>query len=224
VTPFDDVRGRIGAGGRRRVPDVPDLDYSPETWVAIGTLVLAGVTLALAIATAAQVKLSRRALEGSVRPLLVDIPIGEDDAEPDVVSDDEGAVEIEARLRNGGTGLATIVGGPTLAWDAFPPVWGGVAQQLVVLPGETVRLTFRRSFGSAQSANEVALAATNFAFDVEYADVNGKQRTRTRAFVVQHPDEQSEVDLYVDRLEVSKRRLWWWRKPVTLTGRFTTSR
>lgn len=52
-----------------------DLDYSPETWVAIGTLALGFVTLLLAVTTALQVRLSRRALEGSERPLLVDIPM-----------------------------------------------------------------------------------------------------------------------------------------------------
>jgi hypothetical protein len=203
---------------------VPDLDYTPETWVAVGTLALAAVTLVLAIATATQVKLSRRALEASVRPLLVDIPIGDDDAEPDAVSDDDGIVEIEAHLRNGGTGLANDRGGTTLIWDAFATGWSGVAQRLVVLPAEKVRFTFRQSFGSAQSANQIALTATDFAFEVEYADVNGKQRTHSTAYVVQHPDEQSEIDLYVDRLDVSKRRLWWWRKPVTLTGRSSASR
>jgi hypothetical protein len=168
------------------------------------------------------VRLSRRALEASVRPLLVDIPIGED-GEPDAVSDDHGVTEIEVHLRNGGTGLAMIVGGPRLIWDAFPCGWSGVAQQLVVLPGENVRFTFRQSFGSAQSANDVALQVAEFAFEVEYTDVNGQQRSRTRAYVVKHPDEESTVDLYVDRIDVSRRRLWW-RKPVTLTDRSGTSR
>jgi hypothetical protein len=33
-----------------------------------------------------------------------------------------------------------------------------------------------------------------------------------------------DVDLYVDRVDISKRRLWWWRKPVTLTCRSTPPR
>jgi hypothetical protein len=201
---------------------LPDFDYSPETWVAIGTLALACVTMLLAVATTVQVRLSRRAFEASVRPLLVDIPIGED-GEPDAVSDEDGVADIEVHLRNGGTGLAMIAEGPRLIWDAFPTGWSGVAQQLVVLPGEKVRFTFRQSFGSVQSANEVALAADDFAFEVEYTDVNGKQRSRTRAYIVQHPDEQSEIDLYVDRIDVSRRRVWW-RKPVMLTGRSAASR
>jgi hypothetical protein len=155
--------------------------------------------------------------------LLVDIPIG-GDGEPDAVSDDQGVVDIEVHLRNGGTGLAMIAGGPRIIWDAFPSGWSGVAQQLVVLPNENVRFTFRQSFGNPQSANEVALAVKDFAFAVEYTDVNGKQRTQTTAYVVQHPDDQSDVDSYVDRVDISKRRLWWWRKPVTLTGRSTPPR
>lgn len=79
-----------------------------------------------------------------------------------------------------------IAGGPRLLWDAFPRGWSGVAQQLVVLPGESVRFTFRQSFGSPQSANDVALADKDFSFEVDYTDVNGKQRARTRADVVEH--------------------------------------
>jgi len=192
-------------------------DWQPETWVAIGTLGLAAVTLVLAVATAAQVRMSRRAFEASVRPLLVDIPVGED-GEPDAVSDEHGVTDIEVHLRNGGAGLALIAEGPRLIWDAFPTGWNGVAQQLVILPGEDVRVTFRRSFGTARSANEVALAPNNFAFEVDYTDVNGKQKSRTRAYVVEHPDKDTTIDLFVDRIEISRRRLWW-RKPVTLTGR-----
>jgi hypothetical protein len=193
-------------------------DWEPDTWVAIGTISLAAVTLLLAVATTAQVRMSRRALEASVRPLLIDIPIGKD-GEPDAVSDENGVTDIEVYLRNGGAGLALIAEGPRLIWDAFSTGWSGVAQQLVVLPGEDVRFTFRQSFGSAQAANDVALAAKNFAFEVDCTDVNGKQKTRTRAYVVEHPEEDSTLDLYVDKIEISRRRLWWWRKPVTLTGR-----
>jgi hypothetical protein len=119
-----------------------------------------------------------------------------------------------------GRDLALIAEGPKLIWNEFPAGWTGVAQQLVVLPSEDVRLTFRQSFGSAQSANEVALAVKNFAFAIEYTDVNGNQRTRTKAYVVEHPDEDSQVDLFVDRIEISRRRLWW-RKPARLAGRST---
>ena len=193
--------------------------WEANTWVAIGTIVLAAVTLLLALAATAQVRMSRRALEASVRPLLVDIPIG-GDGEPDAVSDDGGVTEIEVHLRNGGAGLALIAEGPRLIWDAFPTGWSGVAQQLVVLPGEEARFTFRQTFGSAKAANDVALAVANFAFEIAYSDGNGKQKARTRAYVVKHADEDSTVDLFIDRIDISHRRLWW-RKPVSLTGRST---
>jgi hypothetical protein len=105
-------------------------------------------------------------------------------------------------------------------WEEFPTGWTGVAQQLVVLPGEEVRMTFRQSFGNPQSANEVALAAKRFAFAIDYTDVNRIQKTRTKAYVIEHPDEDSTIDLFVDRIEISRRRFWRW-KATTLAGRST---
>jgi hypothetical protein len=188
------------------LPSLPD--SHADAWVAIGTLALAAVTLILALISAAQVRTSRRALQASLRPLLVDVPLGGDqDAEVDITSDEKGLVEVEMRLRNAGTGLALIVGGPRLRWAAFPSGWTGVSQQLVVVAGEPVRLTFRRAFGNAQSAHDAVGAAQAFSAEVEYTDVNGKQWTRTTAYVISHPDEDSLVDMFVDRVELFDRSI-----------------
>jgi hypothetical protein len=81
-------------------------DWEPDSWVAVGTISLAVVTLLLAAATTAQARLSRRVLQASLRPLLVDVPVS-DDGEPFAVSDENGVTEIEVTLRNGGTGFGT---------------------------------------------------------------------------------------------------------------------
>jgi hypothetical protein len=156
-----------------------------------------------------QVFTSRRALQATLRPLLVDVPIGDDvDAEADISFDEEGVVEVEVPLRNAGSGLALIVGGPTLHWqeEHVPTSLGGVSQQTAVAPGERVRLTFRTRFPTAETAQLAVLSADKFEVDLAYTDVNGKQRTRTKAYVIEHPDEDSDIDHVVDRVDLFRGR------------------
>jgi hypothetical protein len=65
-------------------------------------------------------------------------------------------------------------------------------------------VTFRVPFDDQAAAitaidevrrNELAAA-------IEYTDVRGKQRGRTRFWVMKHPDEESQIEYVVDRIEL----------------------
>lgn len=203
-----------------------------ESGVATATIALACVTLLLAFAAGWQAWLSRRALQAGLRPLLVDLPVGifvqdqqigenvhmhSDEGEVDLWPEDNGSLQIRIPLRNAGAGIALIVS-LTLGWDSGGD-WRAAARHTAIPSGETTYVDAVVAFPDRNAALAAmdGLQPDQLSIEVGYTDINAKQRGRTRAWVMKHPDPDSHLDYIVDRIELFKGRKL--RPFASLSGR-----
>jgi hypothetical protein len=169
---------------------------------ALGTALLAAATFVLARRTGEQSRTATAALEAQVRPLLIDVAPGSDgDHEAPlypngergekwkrgyaVVTFDGGRGYVSVPLRNIGPGPAHILGARLEATHASgPPLELWMATKQFVPSGEVVRVSLllgndaRHLQGAFVDA--VRQRGSGLTLVVEYADVGGGQRTRSR--------------------------------------------
>jgi hypothetical protein len=190
---------------------------SSDAWVAGGTLALAAVTLVLACVAGWQAWLSRKALQASLRPVLVEVPIGifvEDEkinentrafgdaGAVDIWPGEDGVLEIRTPFRNTGAAIA-LVKSLKLGW-AEAQSWRATASHTAVPAGETTIVTVTVPF----EAQDAAIAATadlqpdSLYIEIGYTDINAQQHARTRAWIKKHPDPESYVEYFVDRIDL----------------------
>ena len=194
------------------------------TWdasVGIGTLALAAVTFVLVCVAIYQARLTRLTWQSQLQPVLVDVPIGvfvrdeqlnentrvfDDAGEVDVWPGEDGNLEITVPMRNAGAGLA-LVTSVEIAWG-HATNWRGAALHTAIPAGEQTRVAFHVPFpdqGAAVTAIE-GIQRDELAVTIVYTDVRGQQLGRTRMWVMKHPDEESQVEYFIDRIELFRGR------------------
>lgn len=175
---------------------------------AIATLILAGIALALVLATIRLVVATRagtaqaqadarqvlgllqRQLEFSQRPLLVAVPTA---APPVSVSFEGAKIHVSLPLRNVGRGLAMIDGeGVGLSGPGVGALESRTVQEDYVPPGETTRLDLLAAFGDGPIAT-----GTVWQLTVPYLDSAGRQRAVARLQIVRRTDDA----WFVERVE-----------------------
>lgn len=192
-----------------------------EAWVGIGTLALAAVTFALVCVAVYQARLTRLTWQSQLQPVLVDVPIGvfvhdeqlsentrvfDDAGEVDVWPGEDGDLEVTVPMRNAGAGLA-LVTSLELAW-AHAGSWRAAALHTAIPAGEQTRGAFHVPFpdqAAAVAAIE-GIQRNELAVTIVYTDVRGQQLGRTQMWVMKHPDEESPVEYFIDRIELFRGR------------------
>jgi hypothetical protein len=191
------------------------LGWDATTWVAVGTLALAAVTALVVVATTIDVRTSRRSLQATLRPLLAEVPLSSKSRGEIAASD--ATVEIRVPVRNTGSGLALIVRGPVLHWGGQQR-WDSVARVPVLPAGEESDFIFWVTYPSSVDAQQAASSTKTFGFEVDYTDIDGSQRTRTKAKLVRLDGTSSYFAF--DTTEWFRLRKLRWRKPFAkLSGR-----
>ncbi len=156
-----------------------------------------------AAVSAQEVEVARKALESSIRPIVVDVPREETFAgivrtvgtvtfengptvdlhsqSEVVIKEDDLYLYISIPLRNVGPGVAMITG-LGLVFDGGKSGWSGAVSLTVVPPGEVTRFRFSvpKSRLELQSGIE-RLKQGHGDLEARYSDVNGEQTTITRA-------------------------------------------
>jgi hypothetical protein len=198
-------------------------ERTAEPWVAIGTILLAAATFVLAHRarsegnTALQeVEMSRRALQTSTQPLLVDAPLGVFLVDSPPGADvrpmrtgrtDRADVHLSAGtysrnnepfsgvscrvpVQNAGPGLAFIERFSLHGLLADTP-WRQSVSQTVVRPGELATFAFAAEIDRGDASTlEIELEGESdliVELNVWYTDVAGEQRTRTRIVIASVP-------------------------------------
>ena len=169
-------------------------------WADVTTLVVAVGTVTLALVTYTQVRLSRRSLDLSIRPLLADATPHADATEnllfgaPGRISvtvprgalfyrgDGESTFHISVAFENIGAGVAAIEGG-----EMDPSIGDVYVSRKFVPVGEVVRVNVAilTSVPGAERFNDFWWAMDRVTVSIRYTDANGKQPLVSRAVIGQ---------------------------------------
>jgi hypothetical protein len=168
---------------------------------ALGTLLLASATVWLGKQARREGQEAARALETSIRPVIVDVP----SAEAEVTHSREGStIVVEIPVFNAGAGLAIISDMRAKKW--FQPITlqvKAVLDQTAVPSSHRSRLDLHLQCPDEQQAREVGRALgtddASFSVEIEYTDMNGKQSAMTTMHIA-----HSAVagGLYVESLDL----------------------
>jgi hypothetical protein len=162
-----------------------------------------GAVLEQAAAAERQADVGRQAVQGTIRPVLIDVPLEPSGEATEFVRyenvrervplgaidvrDYPGSLGISVPLRNAGSGIALLTGLSLRCGDL--PTWGGHFVRAVVPPGESTRVAFSLAKTEPRTADHIASinAGNGFTVDVAYSDIVGDQATITQLHITRGP-------------------------------------